>query len=616
MKLQIKHRDGPGRAGTVTLESKPVELPAIAWVHSSKFTAPSWADLILTSKKEEKTKQFIQVTGSFANSQPQQKNEYIIPRFLLYPKDCPSEVLIAADKQRDNNTKSTVLPSNNDALCDIIDAHPYSNLFILTNAGQFIHQQSSFISTIISARTRIGYHRLLMTPAIATPMNLSFLCYLGIDCVDSFTSIIAAHHHKLLFPTGEYNLDTLQKLPCSCPVCHCKNNDPSSMSQDDILHHNYYAMENELILIRTALQQGSLRELAETRVRSSPHLTSLLRILDEHYTFLEERTPLTRTSPLLATSATALTRPEIHRFQERVIKYYQKPKHKKILLLLPCSASKPYSLSPSHRTLLRALSTIPNEQVIHQMIITSPVGLVPRELELVYPASNYDISVTGHWDQNEQQMITFLLKQYLNNNSYDHVIVHLPKSLQEFLLPILPNATCTCDTSPTSEESLLKLTSCAKELAQQYPTVSKKQYYHDIIAAIAVYQFGSKAIDFIQPSISIRGKYPFLKVYKGKQQLAMLTMPRGLLSLTLEGGQYLLNQTSLKINIDDDFSLKGSLLTPGIINADSSIRIGDEVLLLRKQQLHAVGVAQMNGSEMSEVSYGEAVKIRHVNKAE
>ena len=38
---------------------------------------------------------------------------------------------------------------------------------------------------------------------------------------------------------------------------------------------------------------------------------------------------------------------------------------------------------------------------VHQVIVTAPLGLVPRELEEIWPAANYDIPVTGEWDADE-----------------------------------------------------------------------------------------------------------------------------------------------------------------------------------------------------------------------
>jgi len=53
------------------------------------------------------------------------------------------------------------------------------------------------------------------------------------------------------------------------------------------------------------------------------------------------------------------------------------------------------------------------------------------------------------------------------------------------------------------------------------------------------------------------------------------------------------------------------VFAPGIIDADESIRINDEVVIMKNNNLCAVGVAQMNGNEMRESTNGEAVKIRH-----
>ena len=91
----------------------------------------------------------------------------------------------------------------------------------------------------------------------------------------------------------------------------------------------------------------------------------------------------------------------------------------------------------------------------------------------------------------------------------------------------------------------------------------------------------------------------------------MTTKERGLISLTITGAKRLKESTKYWVEIYDDFILKGSLFAPGITDADMSIRIGDEVIVLKNHKICAVGVAQMNGKEMKESSRGESVKIRH-----
>ena len=91
----------------------------------------------------------------------------------------------------------------------------------------------------------------------------------------------------------------------------------------------------------------------------------------------------------------------------------------------------------------------------------------------------------------------------------------------------------------------------------------------------------------------------------------MITKERGLISLTLAGAEKLLDSKKYWLEIYDDFELIGSIFAPGVKDADSKIRAGDEVIVLKNDKLVAVGVAQMNGEEMKKSKQGEAVKVRH-----
>ncbi|MCK5458648.1 MAG: hypothetical protein KAI20_02050 [Thermoplasmatales archaeon] len=94
-------------------------------------------------------------------------------------------------------------------------------------------------------------------------------------------------------------------------------------------------------------------------------------------------------------------------------------------------------------------------------------------------------------------------------------------------------------------------------------------------------------------------------------QLGMITKERGLISLTLDGAKKIGKSNKYWVEIYDDFTLAGSVFAPGIKNADGHIRIGEEVIVVRNEVVTGVGVAQMNGKEMKELNYGEAVKTRH-----
>ena len=113
---------------------------------------------------------------------------------------------------------------------------------------------------------------------------------------------------------------------------------------------------------------------------------------------------------------------------------------------------------------------------------------------------------------------------------------------------------------------------------------------------------------------TIKGKYPHLKIInENNQQLGMLTEKRGMISLTMKGAERLASFHQFNVDISNDFTLKGSVFVPGIIDADPNIRKGDGVLVFQNEYLKGVGVAQMNGEEMVNRIKGKAVDIRHYN---
>jgi len=151
-------------------------------------------------------------------------------------------------------------------------------------------------------------------------------------------------------------------------------------------------------------------------------------------------------------------------------------------------------------------------------------------------------------------------------------------------------------------------------LAQQtklFPKVSRSQRNLENITKLAGYQFGNDIAKQLLKSCTIQGKYPYQKIKRNSTQLGMITEERGYISLTLEGAKQLVKTGAYWVNIFDDFTLKGSVFAPGVKDADASIRIGDEVVVLQNSTLCAVGVAVMNGEEMKNLKQGEAVKIRH-----
>ncbi len=166
---------------------------------------------------------------------------------------------------------------------------------------------------------------------------------------------------------------------------------------------------------------------------------------------------------------------------------------------------------------------------------------------------------------------------------------------------------------PTSPASLQNLDSALREAtkgmegAGDYTTDRK-----ETIRSVLTFQFGREIADAIMDKDTCGvGKFPYWKIMRGKNlQLGMLTEERGMISMTLDGAKILAEHNYHIVDIMD-FELKGSLFAVGVKDADPSIRIGDEAVVMCNGEVKAVGVAMMSGREMKELNRGVAVRIRH-----
>ena len=328
-----------------------------------------------------------------------------------------------------------------------------------------------------------------------------------------------------------------------------------------------------------------MRELMEQRCRLNAEQVALLRRLDRS-AFVAAALPVVRSSRFLANSAESMTRQEIAFFEDRVVNRFV-PSRNDVCVLLPCAARKPYSLSKTHQKFQRVI-----EGRAHEVIITSPLGVVPRELELVYPAGHYDVPVTGYWDREESAILVGYVAAYLAKHRYDRVICHLEGGAKAVAVAAAEAAgvtlefTCT-DDRPTSPESLRALNAALKDCRKRRS---------DPIRGTLAWQFG-EIVD--TKGWITKGRYPNQKVYEKKTQMFSID-PWRLLS-------------GYRVRISEGFVPQGDILAPGVVWADPAVREGDEVLVEGPGYL-ATGKAAMSADEMVRSSRGVAVRVRKTRK--
>ena len=470
-----------------------------------------------------------------------------------------------------------------------------AEVVVVPNAYELRKDPRRIVDVVVRLREAAGFGRLLCMLGIGEPSTVAILSYMGVDLFDDSLPRAAGLERVLLMPEAEV-----------------------AMGDGDVAGANVDYMEAELAKVRMFIRADRLRELADQRSFSSPSNVALLRLYDQNAYGYAEETCSTVGCRFSCNSTQALRRPDLKRYRDRM-RDYRKPEHKRILLLLPCSAKKPYHISKTHRAFASAIHTAQHDTLVHEVIVTSPLGMVPRELDACYPANSYDIPVTGEWKCEERAMIREMVGSLIQQG-YDKVICHLGDDYE--LVEGLAEMECTVVGDPTSPKSLENLDKALRAAAKGMEPVDYLVDRNNLARGLLEFQFGRDIADILMDENTYAiGKFPYWKFIredpedrKKKTQLGMMTPERGMVSLTLEGAEILAEAGYATVEIMD-FELKGNLFAVGVIRADPRIRIGDEAIIVCDGQVRGVGVAMMCGREMTDLKRGIAVKVRHKIKS-
>ncbi len=541
IKIDIRKRDGLARAGTASIDDKTLSFPAVL---ETKTAFPSLATRGGSNVPLGAPAEFVKI-------------------WIAKSRDQPVAIHPALDNTAENG--DVVMPANwHTAL-----ANPRQYVLWLKNLKE-----------------KTPADTLWYAPGAALPSNVHILCYSGFGLFDYTAVDLKSAQGLFCTPEGEFPADAQKAGICACEGC----------KSGDLKLHNRLALEGEIGLVRYFIGQSKLRELVEARCRMNANFVAIMRHIDRDYAWSEPYSPIARSGVMRANSGESMERVEVRRFAERLLSRYKPPKAT-VAVLLPCSAKKPYSLSQSHRRFQMAIAGR-----AHELIVTSPLGLVPRELECVYPAMHYDVPVTGYWDAEECAYISGILAKYLAKNKYDRVIAHLEGGALK--VAEMAAETCgitleySCRDHPTSDTALSQLS---------HALDCERKVKDDRLHGMLSYQFGG---DVDTKGMLFRGHFPEIFYTRNNQQLFSIDTGNGLLRPTFEGWDLIPEGYRVTIG---DFVPEGDVLVPGVVDADPEIREGDEVLVVGKMAL-ATGRAAMTAAEMKRSKRGVAVRVRKVKK--
>jgi len=354
----------------------------------------------------------------------------------------------------------------------------------------------------------------------------------------------------------------------------------------DLFNHT---QENEEAL--KAFKAHPTKQYVEKESNASVHTKRLLRLMYASHAQFEPFTK-NKAEKEIYISYDSLMRPEVERFRRTVAERYVPSTD--IFVLLPCSAHKPYSSSPSHIKFISALKKGAGKHypALTQLILTSPLGVVPRELEELV---DYDTVVTGFWSHEEISCARRILRVILEKSKNPFIIAHLPEEYKK-ICEGLGEIVYTCNGRPTAQESLERLSAAVRGLT--FPAEERRDIDNDRVRKISRFIFDE---DIFPPHFSIKGKWMKRIIADGK---ALATWSKTLYP-TLEGAMRMKTYW-----VDIDFDLRGDVFCAGVLDADEKIRAGDVVCIRKNGELCGVGRALLPAFLMKKMKHGKAISVK------
>jgi 7-cyano-7-deazaguanine tRNA-ribosyltransferase len=227
------------------------------------------------------------------------------------------------------------------------------------------------------------------------PMMFAFAVALGCDIFDSASYALFARNGRYMTAQGTAKLEELEYFPCNCVACHAKTPEDVrkllKMERERFLaSHNLHACFAELQTVKQAIIDGRLWELVETRSRNHPTLQKAFQRILTYTDYLELGTPVRKRKGPFLLSEQSLNRPEVIRYQKRLLERYAPPSGVKKLLLLPEALVKPFRENPAQNALILRLE---KRRSLHLCSYGLEFGIVPQELVDVYPLSQTENAI-------------------------------------------------------------------------------------------------------------------------------------------------------------------------------------------------------------------------------
>ncbi len=460
-----------------------------------------------------------------------------------------------------------------------VNLYETENFFIMAMDPLFLLRSRKTVKLLTTLKELIGYDKLLYIPGISDPYIIPQLFALGVDVFDEINAKLEEAHGTFYTMFGR------------------------TSEKHEYDESNSEFIERMLQHLSTGITNLTLMEMVERWKISAKGIEVMRRIVEEHKDKFELVYPRF-TGSILASDLSSMNRPDVLRFNEYVAHEYRQPEGLDTALFIPCSARKPYSSSKSHIALREALGS--RMKFIHEIVLTSPLSVVPIELDEAYPPGFYDIPVTGKWYTEEQVAILRTMESFLRNNSYRRIILFLPEDM-EFVAEHMKDRARFIKWDKSAEEPFKSLLEFIDEDEVKSPP--RRDWEREKLLAMASYQFGSWIGEYLK-DMKVNRMFNQFMLSLGNKPYLILNQKAGKLTIHKNAADIFLKSGKFLVEIDD-FKPTANIYAMGIKDCSQDIRQEDEIVIHHNGEVRGTGIAKMSASVMKHTSRGIAIKVRN-----
>ncbi len=290
------------------------------------------------------------------------------------------------------------------------------------------------VDMIMTAKMNLPLERPLHLFGAGHPHMMALAVALGCDLFDSAAYVLYAREGRYMTENGTWRIAEMDYFPCHCPRCTTSTPKavmemPKKEKEVFLAEHNLHVCVAELNRIKQAIRDGRLWEHMEMRAHAHPSLLTALKRVRNYEGFIEKHSPTVKQSGFFFFDSVGLARPEVVHYRERLSSRYKSPTKAEVLVLVPQGKDKPFHRSEDFKDVRRAINRLGGKSAeqVHVCFYAAPFGVIPLELDEVYPLSQHEISMP--LDCEVIDYVADQVSNYVKRSGYKAVVLlHDPET--------------------------------------------------------------------------------------------------------------------------------------------------------------------------------------------